>query len=402
LKILSIAKRFQGKLWAVITRDHALRTLEALVRRVPVVAIVGPRQVGKTTLARALARRFPGPTSVFDLEDRADLARLDEPTLALRSLRGLVVIDEIQRRPELFPALRVLADRPGRPARFLVLGSAAPRLLRQGSESLAGRITYFELGGFSLDEVGTRRLDALWLRGGLPRSLLAGSGGESSRWRRDFVRSFVERDAPALGIDLPPATLERFWAMLAHYHGQLWNASELGRAFGVADTTVRRYLDALAATFVVRQLKPWSENLKKRQVKASKIYLTDSGLLHTLLGIETATDLARHPKIGASWEGFALREVVHRLGARQEECFFWRTHAGAELDLLVVRGSRRVGFEFKRSDAPHLTPSMRHALEDLRLTRLDVVHAGDSTFPLGPRVRAVALERLLQDVAPLR
>jgi len=312
------------------------------------------------------------------------------------------VVDEIQRRPELFPLLRVLADRPRRPARFLVLGSASPELLRQSSESLAGRIAYHELGGFSLEDIGPRRADRLWLRGGFPRSFLARSDREGDAWRRAFVRSFVERDLPQLGVTVPSPTLERFWAMLAHYHAQVWNASEFARSFGVSDTTVRRYLDLLSATFVVRVLLPWSENLGKRQLRSPKVYVADSGMLHALLGIRERRDLERHPKLGASWEGFALEAVVRRLGVDRRECYFWGTHAGAELDLLVVRGRMRWGFEFKRTSAPVVTRSMRVALEDLRLERLDVVHAGPHSFLLAPRIRAVAFQRLLDDLAPLR
>ncbi len=367
----------------------------------PVVAIIGARQVGKTTLARQLTARWTEPFTIFDLEDPNDLARLLEPKLALESLNGLVVIDEVQSRPDLFPVLRVLVDRPGNPARFLILGSASPDHLRQSSESLAGRILYYELSGLKLDEVGFDVLDDLWLRGGFPRSVLAGSLKESVAWRRGFVRTFLERDLPRLGVTIPPPTLQRFWSMLAHYHGQLWNAAELARAFGIASTTVRRYLDLLTSTFVVRQLPPWFENLGKRQVKAPKIYIADSGLLHTLLEIAARSDLERHPKIGASWEGFALDEVVNRLGARSEECYFWAAHTGGELDLLIIRGHRRRGFEFKRTDSPRPTRSMHSALDNLKLDRIDVIHPGRHSFPVSERIRAVALCRLAEDLEPL-
>lgn len=375
--------------------------LAALLKASPVVAILGARQVGKTTLARMVARDRKGPVAFLDLEDPADAARLADPVLALGGLKGLVVLDEVQRAPEVFRALRVLADRPRRPARFLVLGSASPGLLRQSSESLAGRLAFHELGGFTLEETGTGALDRLWLRGGFPRSFLARSEGASGGWRRDFVRTFLQRDLPELGITVPSETLGRFWSMIAHFHGQTWNGSELGRSLGVADTTVRRYLDVLAATFVLRVLPPWFENVGKRQVKSPKVYVADSGLLHTLLGIGERRDLERHPKLGASWEGFAIEQVVARLRARREECFFWGTQAGAELDLLVVRGRRRLGFEVKRTSAPSVTPSMRIALADLGLDRLDVVHAGRETYPLAPRVRALSCARLLDDLAPL-
>lgn len=376
--------------------------LQAALRRSPVVAILGPRQVGKTTLAHELARGREGRVTRFDLEDAEHLHQLADPVLALRDLRGLVILDEIQRRPELFAVLRVLADRRPLPARFLVLGSAAPDLLRQGSESLAGRIHYHELTPFQLDEAGPHQLERLWLRGGFPRAFLARSDADGAAWRRDFIRTYLERDVPQLGPRVPAETLHRFWGMLAHYHGQIWGASEFARSFGMSDVTVRRYLDLLSSLFLVRQLPPWHENLGKRLVKSPKIYVTDTGLLHQLLGITTRDALLRHPKSGASWEGLALATVATLLGAERDECYFYATHGGAELDLVVVRGERRIGFEFKRSVAPAITKSMRIALADLRLERLDVVHAGERTFPLGERVRAVALARALQDIAPLR
>ncbi len=342
-------------------------------------------------MAREVQRGFGGSSSWFDLEDPAHLARLSEPMLGLRGLKGLVVIDEVQRLPGLFPALRVLADRPGRPARFLLLGSASPDIRRQGAESLAGRIAHYALGPLALDEVGRPALNRLWLRGGLPRSFLARSEAVGAEWRREFVASFLERDLGQLGFRFPAQTMRRFWTMLAHYHGQIWNAAEFARSFGVADTTVRGYLDALSASFLVRQLQPWHENLGKRQVKSPKIYISDSGLLHTLLGLETMPQLQSHPKLGASWEGFALEIVVRVLGARPEECFFWATHAGAELDLLIVKGGKRLGYEFKFTEAPALTPSMKIAFKDLRLDSLQVLHAGQDGFPLADGVRAVPL-----------
>lgn len=384
----------------MIERPRHVKAIERHLKRNPVVAVLGARQVGKTTLARLVARKRNA--AWFDLEDPADRARLAEPELVLRAAKGLVVLDEVQRLPEVFPLLRVLADRPRTPARFLILGSASPDLLRQGSETLAGRIAFHFLPPLSLDEVGTRRLSRLWLRGGLPRSFTARSHRDSLDWRRDFIRTFLERDVPQMGVRIAAATLRRFWAMLAHWHGQTWNASEFGRSFGVSDTTVRGYLDLLADLFVVRQLQPWHENLKKRQVKSPKVYLSDAGLLHALLGLETLADLERHPKLGASWEGFALESTVAHLGAREEECFFWATFSGAELDLLVVRGGRRLGFEFKRTAKPALTKSMQVARDDLRLDELVVVHAGEHAFPLGEGVRAVPLRALLDEIASLR
>ena len=380
------------------SRPADVREVRRLLRQAPVVALLGPRQVGKTTLARLVARAERGPVTTFDLEDSRDLARLADPMLSLAACRGLVVLDEIQRRPELFPALRVLADRRPLPCRFLVLGSASPELLRQGAESLAGRIAFHELRPFSVADVGAKEVNRLWRRGGFPRAFLARSDNDSMEWRRNLVRTFLERDLPQLGVSVPSVTMRRFWQMLAHLHGGVLNSSELARAFGVADTTIRRYLETLEATFMVRTLRPFHANIAKRQVKAPKVYVADSGILHTLLDIGTAEDLERHPKVGASWEGFLLETVATTLGVRPDQCYFWATHAGAELDLLVVDGSRRRGFEFKRTTAPAVTPSMRSALADLKLDRLDVVHAGDLTFPLAPRIRAVSAARLTKDI----
>lgn len=364
------------------------------------VAIVGARQIGKTTLARMLMSERRPPVHRFDLEDPRDLAQLSDPMLTLEPLRGLVVLDEIHRRPELFPVLRVLADRRPVRTRFLVLGSASPDLLKQGSESLAGRIAYHSLPGLNLEEVGPGKLERLWLRGRFPRAFLARTQAESTEWRHSFIRTFLERDVPSFGFSLPAETLFRFWSMLAHYHAQVWNTSEFARSFGVSDTTVRRYLDLLTSTFLVRQLQPWTANVKKRQVKSPKVYISDSGLLHTLLDIETKQALLRHPKIGASWEGFMLESVIQRLAVRRDRCFFWATHTGAELDLLVTSGRARRGFEFKRTTTPKMTRSMHSAMNDLKLKSLDVVHAGDHTFPLATNVRALAAHRLLSDLTP--
>jgi predicted AAA+ superfamily ATPase len=382
-----------------IKRPAEQQRLLHLLTHFPVVALLGARQVGKSTLARQLAAERP--SHWFDLEDPAGLARLVDPALTLSPLQGLVVLDEVQRLPELFPLLRVLADRPGRPATFLLLGSASPDLLRQGSETLAGRMATHELGGFALDETGMAHMDRLWLRGGFPRSFLADTDSLSLEWREHFVRTFLERDLPQLGITVPAPVLRRFWAMLAHWHGQVWNAAEFARAFGLGNTTVRRYLDLLSAALVIRQLQPWHENIAKRQVKAPKIYLNDSGLLHTLLGLGTREQLDNHPRSGASWEGFAIQAVIRRLGVRPEECWFWATHAGAEMDLLVIRGGRRLGFEIKRTTAPRTTRSMHSARESLKLDSLTVIHAGEHAFPLAEGIHALPVTRILEDLDPL-
>lgn len=381
-----------------VDRDASRSAVERLLRRYPVVAILGARQVGKTTLARQIALRTNGPVERYDLEDPADLARLADPMVALRQRRGLVILDEIQRRPELFPSLRVLADRPRTPARFLVLGSASQALLHQASESLAGRIAFLELNGFALREVGPSAMDSLWRRGGFPRAFLARSDRESMEWRENLIRTFLERDVPAIDRGVPVESLRRLWHMLAHYHGQVLNTSELGRALGTSHTSIRRYLDFLANMFVVRLLPPWTANLAKRQIRHPKIYLSDSGVLHAMLGVATHRDLERHPKVGASWEGFLLEQVIQIRAAHRDRCYFWGTHGGAELDLLVDEGRQKVGYEFKRTVAPAITPSMMSAMADLSLSRLDLIHAGDETFPLAKKIRAVSANRILDDL----
>lgn len=379
-----------------IPRKHHLTRVRLLLDEFPVVALLGARQVGKTTLARQLAAAYTDPVAWFDLEDPADLARLDDPGLELRPLHGLVVLDEIHRLPGIFPLLRVLADRPGLPARFLVLGSASTDLLRQTSESLAGRVAFHHLDGFDLTEVGD--LERLWLRGGFPRSYLAASGTASRRWRDGFIQTLLARDLPDLGSTIPQPTLRRFWTMLAHWHGQVWNGAEFGRAFGVSHTTVRRYLDLLTSVFVVRQLQPWFENIRKRQVRSPKVYIADSGILHAHLGLTSRTDVVSHPKVGASWEGFVIEQIVHLLRAPPEQCFHWSTHTGAQLDLLVLDGARRLGFDVKRAEAPRMTRSMRSAMETLNLDSLDVVHAGTQRYRLAPGVRALPARELEAEV----
>lgn len=371
----------------MIERTALQQMVQQALARSRVVALIGPRQCGKTTLAR----RFVSPDSVnyFDLEDPVSLARLDQPMTALSPLTGLVVIDEIQRRPELFPILRVLCDRDPLPARFLVLGSASPVLLRQPAESLAGRIEIVTMAGFSLAEVGAAAQARHWQRGGFPLAFLAASDEDSLAWRKNFIQTFLERDLPQLGSAIPAASLYRFWSLLAHYHGQVWNAAEAARALDVSESTTRRYLDLLEGVFLVRQLTPWYANLAKRQIKSPKVYLRDTGLLHQLLGIRTEQELLLHPRSGASWEGYVIEEVIKAVAP--DEVYFWGTHAGAELDLLLVKHGRRLGVECKRMDAPRLTASMQIALADLALDHLTVLYPGDRPYPLADRVTVVPL-----------
>lgn len=370
----------------MIDRKAALERVRQSFRVHPAVAIEGPRQCGKTTLAHAFVSKEKVYT-FFDLEKPVDRRKLESPEQALGGLRGLVVIDEIQRNPELFPLLRVLLDRPKAPARFLLLGSASPTLIRGVSESLAGRVGLMNLSGFDLREVGVARLPRLWLRGGFPRSYLAEDDAASSSWRESFLQTFLERDMPQFGINIPAETLRRFWTMIAHYHGQVWNAAEFARALGANEATARRYLDILAGAFVVRVLPPWFENLKKRQVKAPKIYVRDSGLMHTLQTIFSADDLAGHPKRGASWEGFVIEQILACVDTR--DAYFWGTHAGAELDLLVTVHGKRYGFECKYADAPGSTRSMHVALQDLDLAHLWVVYPGAERYVLDERITAL-------------
>ena len=376
----------------VIDRKADVTLVRAALRRSRVVALLGPRQCGKTTLAR----KFVSPDSLnyFDLEEPQSLARLTEPDTALRPLKKLVVIDEIQRRPDLLPLLRVLADRMPLPARFLILGSASPDLLRQSSESLAGRLETVSLDGFRLADLGAAVQSRHWLRGGFPLAYTARTEADSLTWRRQFLQTFLERDLPQLGIRIPAVVLRRFWNMVAHYHGQIWNAAELARALAVNESTVRRYLDLMTGVFMVRQLPPWFENLGKRQVKAPKIYVRDSGLLHTLLGVTSQHDLEHHPKVGASWEGYAVEEVLKAL--RPDEAYYWATHNGAEIDLILFKDGRRVGVECKRADAPELTPSMRIALADLKLDQLSVVYPGEKKYSLANNVEVVPLAKFVK------
>lgn len=383
----------------MVKRENLRRQVEYVLNRYPVVLLLGPRQCGKTTLAREVWRTEGG--TYFDLEDPETPLRVDAAKLVLRDLRGLVVIDEIQREPALFPLLRVLADRRPQPATFLLLGSASLDLVRGVSESLAGRVAYLDMGGFDLTEVEEGDQDHLWIRGGFPVSFLAEDGQSSFEWRVNFVRSFLERDVPQLGIRVPSHALRRFLTMLAHFHGQVWNAAELARSLGAKEDTARKYLDILSGAFLVRQLPPWFENIKKRLVKAPKVYLRDSGVLHSLLGLRDKLQVQSHPKLGFSWEGFALEQIV-RLAGAERDAYFYRTHGGAELDLLLVRNGQRFGFEFKYEDAPRSTKSMHIVREDLRLDRLWVVYPGESAYPLREGIEVVPLSHCASALAAHR
>ena len=376
---------------SMIERTQLLEEVKNALQRNRVVALIGPRQCGKTTLARQIVA--PDSPNYFDLENPVSLARLDEPMTALQDLRGTIVIDEIQRSPNLFPILRVLSDREPLPARFLILGSASPDLLHQSSESLAGRITIITMSGFSLEEVGIENQIKHWQRGSFPRSYLADGDNESFEWRRDFVLTFLERDVPQFGIQIPSTSLFRFWSVLAHYHGQIWNVAETARTLNIGETTARRYMDLLQDLFMVRQLQPWYANLSKRQVKSPKLYFRDTGLLHYLLGIKSEAELVLHPRMGASWEGYAIEEIIK--SARPDEVYFWATYSGAELDLLLIKDQQSIGVECKRMDAPKLTLSMRTAMQDLGLDKLIVVYPGSQPYALSEGITVMPLTQIV-------
>jgi predicted AAA+ superfamily ATPase len=371
-----------------VERNGLEERIERGIRDYPVTLLLGPRQCGKTSLARRIDERRDG--AYFDLEDPETPLQAQVARAVLKDLRGLVIIDEIQRQPSLFELLRVLADRPKKPARFLILGSASPVIVRSVSETLAGRVAYVDMGGFTLEETGANKWKQLWLRGGFPPSFLARDGERSYAWRINFIQSFLERDIPQLGIRVPAAALRRFWAMLAHLHGQVWNSADLARAMGVKEDTARHYLDILTGAFMIRQLPPWFENTGKRVVKAPKVYFRDTGLLHALLGMKSLEQLLAYPRFGFSWEGFAMEEVIQILQADRDS-YFYKTHGGAELDLLVVRGGRRYGFEFKFEDRPRVIRSMHEVMRDLKLTQLWVIYSGDRAYSLGERLEALPL-----------
>ena len=375
-------------------RAEFLNLIDRYFKTHPIVSILGPRQCGKTTLARMFSSSVGDfkRENYFDLEDPTDRQRLNNPKLALESLEDLIVIDEIQLNKELFPTLRVLVDRPKHNQKYLILGSASRELINESSETLAGRIAYIELTPFTLGEV--QEQSTLWIRGGFPKSFLADTDENSWDWREFYITTFLEKDIPNLGINIPATMLRRFWTMIAHYHGQIFNYAELARSLNVSDPTIRRYLEILSGTFMVRQLQSWRENIKKRQVKSPKVYVRDSGIFHSLLDIRNKYDLESHPKLGASWEGFALEEVIRAHKAKPHECFFWSTHSGAELDLLIVKGSKKHGFEFKYSDAPTITKSMKIALEDLSLTDMSIIYPGEVDYKVSEKVSVVGLSNL--------
>jgi predicted AAA+ superfamily ATPase len=374
----------------MIKRPTYLKHLKTAVQRSPITALLGPRQTGKTTLAHMFAENKP--VTFFDLESIPDQRRLQNPELVLGDLEGFIILDEIQRMPELFGTLRVLVDRPEQKARFIILGSASPEIIRNASETLAGRVEFIDLNGFDLSEVGSSNWQSLWLRGGFPRSFLAETETDSLTWREGFVRTFLERDIPQLGIQIPATAMRRFWTMLAHYHAQTWNASELGRAMGLSDKTVRGYLDILTGAFMVRQLQPWYENMSKRQVRAPKVYLRDSGLLHALLNIQDINNLFGHPKVGASWEGYVIEQVLQIV--QPSEAYFWATHNGAELDLLFFHKGKKYGIEVKFSEAPEITRSMQTALHDLNLSHLWVIYPGKDVYQVDKQISVLSLQKL--------
>ncbi|MFA5075531.1 MAG: ATP-binding protein [Candidatus Babeliales bacterium] len=376
-----------------IQRTAEIALLRKLLKTNPIVAILGPRQCGKTTLSGQLSAQWPTEVTTFDLENPRDIQRLQNPLLAFEGIKGLVIIDEIQRAPDLFPVLRVLADRSEK-TKYLILGSASRDLIRQSSETLAGRISYLEIGGFSQKLVGSAKAVKLWIRGTFPRSFLASTEAASYQWRQDFIATFLERDIPQLGLNIPAKSLGRFWRMLAHYHGQIFNASEIGKSLEVSDHTAQRYLDLLSGTFMVRQLRPWFYNTKKRIIKRPKLYFRDSGILHALLMLETKRDVLLHPQLGASWEGFVLEEAIQSLKLREDEVFFWGVHASAEIDLVFEKQGRLYGIEVKYSQAPSFTPSMRTALAELSLKHIWVLYPGTQAYSLDRNVTVLPLADL--------
>lgn len=375
----------------MIKRRDCVKHIKTALRRSRAVALLGPRQSGKTTLAQELVN-IHSP-NYFDLEDSSSLIALSDPKTVLEPLKDIVVIDEVQQRPDLFPILRVLLDRKPLPAKFLILGSASPGLLRQSSESLAGRLEVVEIGGFGLEEVGLKKVSQLWVRGGFPLSFLAKNDTDSFAWRKNFIKIFLERDLREQGIDIPTVTLHRFWAMLANSHAQVWNAAPIASSLGITEPTVRKYLDIFTGVFMARQLQPWYANIKKRQVKSPKVYIRDTGILNFLLGLKTEAEVLRHPYCGASWEGFVIEAAIRSV--EPDDVYFWATHQGAEIDLVFSKGGRMYGVEIKRADAPTMTPSMRIALEDLKLERIAVIYPGKKRYSLHKKIDVIPVDEIL-------
>jgi uncharacterized protein len=373
----------------LLARDKGIKLLRDYLELFPVVAIIGPRQSGKTTLVKLFSNQSKADITFFDLEDQFDLAQLNNPQLALQDVKGYVVIDEIQRKPEIFPVLRVLADKKKHDTKFIILGSASRDLINKSSETLAGRIGYIELTPFSLSNVDS--IEKLWLRGGFPLSYLAKNQSNSFLWRKEYIRTFLERDIPNLGIRIPARTLSQFWQMLAHYHGQVINLSKLANSLQVSSPTIKNYLNILSGTFMVRQLQPYFINTKKRLVKAPKIFFRDSGIFHALLNIESKEALRTHPFLGASWEGFALEEFIRQEDLKEDECFFWSVHNGPELDLVFERDGKRFGCEIKYSDSPVVTKSMYSAIEELSLEKITIIYPGTRSFKLDKKIEVKPL-----------
>ena len=359
----------------------------------PVCALIGPRQCGKTTIAQKFSEQYQGAVHHFDLEDDRDLAKLQDPMLTLGALEGLIIIDEVHHIPDLFRSLRVLVDEK-KPRQFLILGSASQKLLQQTSETLAGRISYIEMTPFSLSEVADQQ--KLWIRGGFPLAYLAKTDAISEGWRRSYIKTFLEKDIPSFGFSMSPQKIRRFWTMIAHYHGQIFNASEIGLSLGINYKTAQHYLDILESTFMIRRLNPWFSNIKKRQIKSPKIYFRDSGIFHTLMGIHDNQALQDHPKIGASWEGFAMEQIIRHHQAESEDCYFWAVQSGAELDLLIEKNGEKIGFEFKYTSRPALTKSTQTALEDLSLDKITIITPESDFFPLSPKVNACNLQKYIK------
>jgi len=374
----------------MIGRQGYLDNVKKAISRSPIVALLGPRQCGKTTLARAICKNQA--RNYFDLESQTDLRRLVNPEIILASLSGLVVIDEIQTKPDLFATLRVVVDKPGNRCNFLILGSASPQLIRNVSETLAGRVEFVDMAGFDLTELGTTSWQQLWTRGGFPRSFLANDNQDSFAWREGFIRTFLQRDIPQLGINIPAQAMRRFWTMLAHYHGQIWNASRIGSALGINDKTARSYLDILTETYMIHQLQPWHENISKRQVKSPKIYFRDTGLLHSLLDLHDFHTITGHPQVGASWEGFAMEQIIRAI--RPSQWYYWSTYSGAELDIFFIVNGKRYGIEFKFSEAPEKTKSMIMAIESLKLNKLLIVYPGEKSWPVNKTISVCPIDEV--------